>query len=375
MWFFRAPDVVFGEESLSYLNNMHFRRYLVVTDGNILKAGLVDQVLRELPEGTEYHILSDIPEEPTLTDIGKRMEVIKGFSPDVILGLGGGSCMDAAKAIFVLYERPDLEVYDITPLVDLNLRKKARLILVPTTSGTGSECTWAAVLSDEDHRRKNELASPEIIADYAILDPALVRGLPPGITRNTAVDAITHSIEARSSQWRNPYSDIFAEKALELITHNLESVLSDPSNLKARENIHIGASMAGIAFSNSQIGLAHAMGHSLGAHFRIPHGMSVGLYLPGVVGFSEPEARDVYSRLNSLFPDEYRKPGLADTILEFFSAIGQPLGVKECGIPAAEYENELDSLVSLAEESTGLITNPREAESSQIRELFLNVLK
>lgn len=375
MWFFRAPNIVFGEDSLSYLNGLPNRRILVVTDSNIEGAGLVDTLRKELPEDSESLVLADVPEEPTLSDIRDRLARVRDFSPDLIIGLGGGSSMDAAKALFVLYERPDLEVYDITPLVDLNLRKKARLILVPTTSGTGSECTWATILSDEDHKRKNELASPEIIADYAILDPALVEKLPVGITRNTAVDAITHAIEGGSSQWRNVYSDIFALKALELITHSLPTVLADPGNAKARENVHIGASMAGIAFSNSQIGLAHAMGHSLGAHFRIPHGISVGLYLPGVVAFSEPEAHASYEKMNSMFPDGFRKEKLADTLKAFFEEIGQPVWVNDCSIGISEYSSNLDTLVALAEESTGIITNPREAESSQIRELFTQVMK
>ena len=374
MWFFRAPSIVFGEEALTFLNNIEFSRIAIVTDENIKRAGLVSMVLKELPENSESIVVADIPEEPTLADIKQRVKAVENFSPDLIIGLGGGSSMDAAKAIFTLYERPDLDMYDITPLVKLNLRNKARLILIPTTSGTGSECTWAAVLSDEDHSRKNELASSEIIADHAILDPALVQRLPPGITRNTAVDAITHAVEARSSQWRNYYSDIFAEKAIELITNNLPIVLKDPENRKAREDVHIGASMAGIAFSNAQVGLAHSMGHSLGAHFRLPHGMTVALYLPLVVEFSEPEAKESYNTLMMKMPEEFRKGNLADSLRAYFMAIGQPLNIKDCGIDRENYMKKMDSLVSLAEESTGGVTNPREASSSQLREMFEKVI-
>ncbi len=374
MWFFRAPSIVFGEEALSFLNNIDFRRIAIITDENIKRAGLVSLVLKELPENSENIVVSDIPEEPTLADIKQRVTAVGEFAPDLIIGLGGGSSMDAAKAIFTLYERPDIDIYDITPLVKLNLRNKARLILIPTTSGTGSECTWAAVLSDEDHSRKNELASTEIIADHAILDPALVLKLPPGITRNTAVDAITHAVEARSSQWRNYYSDIFAEKAIELITTNLPLVLKDPDNRKAREEVHIGASMAGIAFSNAQVGLAHAMGHSLGAHFRIPHGITVALYLPQVVEFSEPEAKESYNSLMMKMPHEFRRGNLADSLRAFFKSVGQPLNVKDCGIDRQSYMEKMDTLVALAEESTGGVTNPREASSAELREMFEKVI-
>lgn len=373
MWFFRSPSIVFGEEALSFLNNLEYRRVAIVTDENIRKSGLVSLVEKELPPGSSSMVISDIPEEPTLQDVKSRIGKVQEFGPDLIIGLGGGSSMDAAKALFTLFERPDLDIYDITPLVKLELRKKARLVLVPTTSGTGSECTWAAVLSDENHKRKNELASAEIIADYAILDPSLVRKLPAGITRNTAVDAITHAVEARSSQWRNYYSDIFAEKAFELVINNLPRVLENPDDMKAREEVHLGASMAGIAFSNSQVGLAHAMGHSLGAHFRIPHGMTVALYLPEVVQFSEPAAGKSYDSLLQKMPEKFRKKNLADSLRAYFREIGQPLSVEECGIDADEYARKMDSLIELAEESTGGITNPREASSKELRELFENV--
>ncbi len=374
MWFFRAPNIAFGEESLSYLNGIGKSRILIVTDRNIMNAGLVKLVEDQLPEGSVSSVISDIPEEPTLADIQERMQQVNEFSPDLIIGLGGGSCMDASKAIFALYERPDLEIYDITPLVNLNLRKKSNLFLVPTTSGTGSECTWAAILSDEDHKRKNELASPEIIADYAILDPALVQKLPHQITRNTAVDAITHAIEGRTSQWNNVYSNIFSEKAIELISSSLPAVLRDPGDLKARESVHIGASMAGISFSNSQIGLAHAMGHSLGAHFRIPHGITVGLFLPDIIDFNEPECHEAYSALNSKFPAEYRKESLAETVRNFFRAIGQPLTIGDCNIDREAYRDNLPSLVELAEESTGIVTNPRDASSSDIEGIFAKAM-
>lgn len=370
MWFFRTPNIVFGEDSLSYLNGISKNRILIVTDTNITNAGLVKLVLEQLPEGSENLVISDIPVEPSLADIQGRLPRVSEFHPDLIVGLGGGSCMDAAKALFALYERPELGVYDITPLVELNLRKKSNLFLIPTTSGTGSECTWAAVLSDEDHRRKNELASPEIIADYAILDPALVQNLPKGITRNTAVDALTHAIEGRTSQWKNVYSDIFAEKAIELITRNLPQVLKNPDDTKARENVHIGASMAGIAFSNSQIGLAHAMGHSLGAHFRIPHGITVGLYLPDIIDFNEPECHKAYESLNLKFPEEYRKDTLSKTVREFFKVVGQPLKVNDCGVDVKKYREYLGSLVELAEESTGIVTNPRDASTIDIETIF-----
>ena len=369
MWYFRSPSIVYGEDALSFLSELPYERILIVTDRNIAKAGLLSILHSNLPSGSKNLVIDNIPEEPTISDVTDRSKQVMEFAPDLIIGMGGGSSMDAAKALFVVYERPDLDLFDITPLVHLGLRKKSRLILVPTTSGTGSECTWAAVLSDRDHGRKNELASPEIIADYAILDPVLVRNLPQSITRNTAVDAITHAVEGHSSQWKNPYSEAMAEKALRLITHNLPAVLRD-GNMKSRELVHIGASMAGLSFSNSQIGLAHALGHSLGAHFRIAHGMSVGLYLPYVVDFNQDYSVESYEILRQCFPEKYRGENLGETIRRFFREIGQPLDLKATGIARDEYDLSLSGMVRLAEESTGIITNPREADSQQILELF-----
>ena len=373
MWYFRSPQIVYGEDSLSFLNTVDIKKAVIVTDRNLAGTDLPEKVRSSLPEGAESIVVSDISEEPTISEMTNRLDMIREFSPDWFIGLGGGSSMDTSKILFFLYERPDLSVYDATPLVPLNLRQKSRLIAIPTTSGTGSECSWAAVLSEENEKRKSELASPEILPDYAILDPEMVLSLPPEQTRNTAVDAITHSIEAYVSSWDNPYSDALSEKAMELILGNLDTVLSDLSDIEARNSLHIGASMAGLSFSNSQIGLAHAMGHALGAHYRVAHGKAVGIYLPHVVSFNYPVSGKKYDRLNRLFPDKYRKNKLNESLNEFFKHIGQPLHLADLNINGEDYGEKIEDLVSLASESTGILTNPRDSSSEELRELFLAV--
>lgn len=373
MWYFRSPQIVYGEDSLSFLSSIDIKRAVIVTDRNIAKTSIPDKVKSNLPDGSEFLIVSDISEEPSISEMTNRMDEIREFSPDWFLGLGGGSSLDTSKILFFLYERPDLSVYDATPLMPLGLRKKSRLIAIPTTSGTGSECSWAAVLSEEKEKRKSELASPEILPDYAILDPELVMSLPLEQTRNTAVDAITHSIESYVSSWNNPYSDALSEKAMQLILENLESVLSNPSYLQTRNNLHIGASMAGLSFSNSQIGLAHAMGHALGAHYKIPHGKAVGLYLPSVVKFNYPASEEKFAKLNAIFPEKYRKDTLDHSLVELFRAIGQPVTLEALDISVKDYNEKIEELVSLASESTGILTNPRDSSSGELRELFLGV--
>ncbi len=361
---------MYGDDALSFLSTLPVKRAAIITDRFLLKTDLPGKVRDALPEGAESVVIGNISEEPDEEQVISGMNALIDFSPDWIIGLGGGSSMDTAKILFARYERPDISVYDITPLVPLNLRKKSRLIEIPTTSGTGSECSWAAVLSEKNEKRKNELASPEILPDYAILDPQMVLRLPAEQTRNTAVDAITHAVESYVSQWNNPYSDALAEKALSLILGSLERVLEEPGDVVSRSRVHIGASMAGLSFSNSQIGLAHALGHSLGAHFKMAHGRTVGLFLPYVVEYNYESSAEKYGKLNSLFDSRFRGKRLQDSLRSYFKSIGQPVTIMEAGIDRKAFMNSLDSLVSMASESTGVTTNPRDSGSDEIRKLF-----
>ena len=371
MWFFRSPQIVFGEDSLSFISSMDIKRAAIITDRNLIRTGIPELVRKALPQDAVSITLGDVTEEPPLSEMTAHLTRIREFSPDWFLAVGGGSAMDTAKIIFSMYERPDLSVYDITPLVKLNLRKKSRLLAIPTTSGTGSECTWAAVLSVEGEHRKHELASPEILPDYSILDPAVVVALPPEQTKNTASDAIAHAVEAYGSTWHNPFSDAFAEKALELVSGNIVEVMKDPGNLALRNQVHMGASMAGLAFSNSQIGLVHALGHALGARFKVPHGKAVAFFLPHVVEYNYDACPERYDRLNRILPVQYREAKLSDSLEHLLGAMGQVRNGKETGIGETDFSTNLDELVSLASESTGMVTNPKDAGSADLRNLFI----
>jgi alcohol dehydrogenase class IV len=374
MWFFRSPRIVFGEDSLSFLSMVESKRFLIVTDRYLAGTKILEKVKKAIPPDSETMVFAKIGSEPLLSEMTSDMDSIYRFNPEVIIGLGGGSSMDAAKIIYALYEKPGLSAYDITPMDNFGFGSRSKLVAIPTTSGTGSECSWAAVFSDDREKRKNEVASPEILPDYAILDPDLVLDLPREQTVNTAVDAITHAVESYVSQWNNHYSDILAEKALSLITPNLSRVLSDPHDVAARESVHIGASMAGLSFSNSQIGLAHALGHALGACFNIPHGKTVGLYLPEVVRYNYNKAGVKYDRLNDLFPEKYRSKSLDITLKNYFKAIGQPLKIGEIPISDNDYKNKVPDMVELASQSTGVLTNPEESDSKSIESLVLSVI-
>ncbi|WMT50517.1 MAG: iron-containing alcohol dehydrogenase [Ferroplasma sp.] len=373
MWFFRSPSIVFGEESLSFLGTLDAEKIAIITDKNIVNSGLITRVEKNLPANSEKFIVSDILPEPDYDNMLQHINGIKKFGPDLFIGVGGGSSMDTAKILFALYERPDISIYDITPLVKLNLRKKSHLIAIPTTSGTGSECSWAAVVSEKNEHRKNELASPEILPDYAILDPEMVLSLPREQTVNTSVDAITHAVEAYVAKWANPYSDALAEKALELISNNILNVLKKPGDIESRNNVHIGASMAGMSFSNSQIGLAHALGHSFGAVFKIAHGKTVGLFLPEVIRYNYSSSKIKYDKLNSILPDSIREDSLDLSIENLFGKMGQPVTMDALNINEDEYKKNFDLMVELAENSTGIITNPEDIDRNGIEAIFNKV--
>lgn len=379
MWFFTSPrTIVFGEGALEYLKELEGKKVFIVTDKNLRKLGIVDKVVEQLKEtGMEIRIFDEVEPEPSKQTIERGAKILSEFGADWIIGLGGGSCMDAAKAMWVLYERPDLTIEDITPFEKLNLRKKARLINIPTTSGTGADVTWAVVITDTERKVKLELASKEVVADISILDPALVLDLPPRLTADTGMDALVHAIEAYTVQWKNDFSDALALRAVQLIFKYLPRAFKNGRNdPEAREKMHNAATMSGLAFSNSQIGIVHAMGHSLGAVFKIPHGRSVAVFLPYVMEYNLSEAASLYAEIAEAIgitdgSDEEKARKLIEAIRNLMKEIEEPLSIKEMDIPREEFEAKLDELIEKANESTGTIVNPRVPTEEDYRKLFL----
>ena len=379
MWFFTSPrTIVFGEGALEYLKELEGKKVFIVTDKNLRELGIVDKVVEQLKETSmEIQIFDEVEPEPSKQTIEKGAKTLSEFGADWIIGLGGGSCMDAAKAMWVLYERPDLTIEDITPFEKLNLRKKARLINIPTTSGTGADVTWAVVITDTERKVKLELASREVVADISIVDPALVLDLPPKLTADTGMDALVHAIEAYTVQWKNDFSDALALRAIQLIFKYLPRAFKNGKNdPEAREKMHNAATMSGLAFSNAQIGIVHAMGHSLGAVFKIPHGKSVAVFLPYVMEYNLPEVASLYAEIaeaigisDGSVEEKARK--LIEAIRNLMKEIEEPLSIREMGISREEFEAKLDELIEKANESTGTIVNPRVPSEEDYRKLFL----
>lgn len=369
MWWFVTPSkIAFGEDALDALNELKGQKALIITDKIITNLGYTKLIEKRLKDnGFDIKCFDEVEPEPSTEVIYKALNIANEFQPDWFVAIGGGSSMDTAKATWVLYERPDKKIEEINPLEPLGLRKKAKLVCIPTTSGTGSESTWAIVITDKKDLRKMELASREVLPDLVILDPKLVISMPPRLTADTGLDALTHAIEAYVSTWKNDFSDALAEKATELIFKYLPRAYKNGNDLEAREKMHYAADMAGMAFSNSQIGIAHALGHALGAIFHIPHGRSVGLFLPYSIQYNWNYASDKYEKLAEKAGLNTR---LDQAVLNLLKELEQPSTIKQLNISKDDYYKKLDILVSRAMESTAIIVNPRPVDEKECKKLF-----
>ncbi len=377
MWYFVSPQIVFGEGALDELDELPGRRALIVTDSTLLELGLVEQVEQHLRRaGLETHIFAEVEPDPSVQTVRRGVAVAQEVAPDWIIGLGGGSPMDAAKAIWVLYERPDLEPGEINPFIRLGLRQKARLITIPTTSGTGAEVTWAIVLTDTEEQRKMGLGNRENVADMAIVDPALTVTMPPRITADTGLDALVHAIEGYTCNWHTDVTDGLCVGAARLILENLPRAVMNGADMEARTRMHNAATCAGLGFGNAMASMAHAMGHVLGSVFHVPHGRAVGLFLPYTIEFAAREAPERFAHMAALLgrTNVGGEPGaraLAACLRDLMRGIGNPTSVAEAGIDSAAYEAQLDKMVEDAFNDTQIITAARAPAYEELRQIFL----
>ena len=378
MWFFKSPEIVFGEESLSYLEHLEGKRAFIVTDAVITKLGHTARVKQKLQEaGFEVAVFDQVEPDPSLETARAGAAAMAEFQPDWVIGLGGGSSLDAAKAMWILYERPDMEPAAINPIEVLHLRRKARFVAIPTTSGTGSEATWFVVLTDLAERRKLGLGSREAIADVAILDPSFVMSLPPRLTADTGMDALTHAVEGFTCQWHNDFADGLCLKAVRLVFEYLPRAYKDGDDLEARTEMHNAACIAGLGFGNSMASLAHGLGHSLGAVFHVPHGRAVSMFLPYTLEFcvrGEPGTTR-YGELARFLglpcaTEPEAAASLAAATRQLQLALDQPRSIAACGISRADLDREMGLLVSNAGNDSQTVTSTRIPDDNEMRRLF-----
>jgi alcohol dehydrogenase class IV len=376
MWHFLSPEIVFGEDALSRLATLTGQRVFIVTDRVIERLGFVEQVQGLLHgNGLETSVFSDVEPEPALETTRRGVLAMADFKPDWIIGLGGGSVMDAAKAMRVLYERPDLTPEAINPFEPLGLGK-VRLICIPTTAGTGAEVTAGSVLTDTTAERKLEVASYEMTADLAVIDPMFTAQLPRQITADTGLDVLSHSIEGYCNTWANDFTDGLCLQATRLVFSYLpRAVEQGAADMEAREKMSNAATLAGLGIGNSHIALAHAMGHGVGALFDVPHGRITGVILPYTIEFTANAGVGRYLDLarfvGSAASDELTGARhLATALRDLYRRIGQPLSIQEIGIAPEELESRLSDVCDRAEMDASLITALRIPKRAELERLI-----
>ncbi|MDI9643240.1 MAG: iron-containing alcohol dehydrogenase [Archaeoglobaceae archaeon] len=369
MWTFVSPRViVFGEDALEALRNEKAERVLIVADESMVKLGYVNKV-KEVLTANKVEIFSEVEPEPSMETAFKCTKLARELQPSLIVAVGGGSVLDVAKAVRILMELDvdPLVINPFTDLYELGFKKKAKLIAIPTTSGTGADVTWASVLTDKAENRKLTPSNKEVVPDVSILDYRLVEAMPKRLIAGSGMDALTHAIEGMLAPWKNEFSDAMCEKAIELILNNLER--SYNGDLEARAKMHLSATMAGLGFGNSQVGLVHSFGHTFGAVFKIHHGVSVGLFLPYVLTYylkSDARARlDEIAIKNKLSSAE----GLIDRILGLMRNIEIPTKLSEI-VSEHEFKANLETLVLNTLNDSSLGTSPRIPDYNETQKIY-----
>ena len=363
---------------------------------------MLDDVLKPLEElGIRYEIFADVLPDPTLSTARQGLARMNQFQPDTIIAVGGGSPMDAAKIMWLMYEHPEVDFADIAMrFMDIRKRiykfpklgEKAIMVAVPTTSGTGSEVTPFAVITDDATGQKYPLADYELTPNMAILDTKLVMGMPKRLTAYSGIDALTHALEARVSVMQTEFSNSMAYEATKLIFKYLKRCYDNGANdEEAREKMHHASCLAGMAFANAFLGLCHSMAHKLGAAFHVPHGLANALLICEIIKYNateNPVKQGTFPQYK--YPDaiahyasvadelglagktaEEKVAALIRAIEELKEAVGIPKSIQEAGVPEKEFLAGLDELSEKAFDDQCTGANPRYPLISEIKELYL----
>ena len=405
MQWFKIPEKIYFEEgSIGYLEKMpDIERAFIVTDESMVKLGYVDKILYHLRKREHYvhsEIFDNVESDPSFDTIKKGVEAMERFKPDVIIALGGGSPIDAAKGMWLFYEHPDADPEGLK-LKFMDIRKrtykfpklgiKCKMVAIPTTSGTGSEVTSFAVITDKKQNKKYPLADYELTPDVAIVDPDLVMSLPKTVTADTGMDVLTHSIEAYVSNMASDYTDGLAEKAAELVVKYLKRAYDNGDDKEAREKMHNSSTIAGMAFTNAFLGINHSLAHKIGAEFHMAHGRINAILLPYVIKYnsSKPTKFVSFPKYEYFIADEKyyqlsKKIGLkAETkeegIQSLINEIKQlnehmniPKSFKEAGIDEQEFMSKVDMLSERAFEDQCTTANPRVPLVKELKQILID---
>jgi alcohol dehydrogenase class IV len=342
---FIVPREIFhGPGALESLTTVPGQRFLIVTDAGVRASGTVERVQKVLQaRKAESTVFDKVQHDPSKAVVRAIFEMAQSFKPDVFIGLGGGSSMDAGKVGWVFYEHPDLAELPIgqvtRELAPRQMRRKARYVAIATSSGTGSETTRAAVVTNEDETPpyKAVVVSPQIIPDVAIVDAELAASMPPDVTANTGFDAFVHAVECYVLTQPSQLVDPLAIGAARTILEWLPKAVADGKNIEARDKMHVASLEAGMAFSNGRLGLVHGLAHQIGADFSIPHGRANAFMLDAVFAFFYPVYKSRFSHLAEALgisgkTDADRANKLLVRFDELKKQVGIPLSIKQSGL-------------------------------------------
>lgn len=418
LWFKLPPKIYFkyGCLPVALQELQGKKRAFIVTDSFLFNSGMIDKITDTLTKiGVESEVFHQVKPDPTLGTINTAMQLVNAYNPDVIIAVGGGSPMDAAKIIWLLYEHPEVQFEGLAlRFMDIrkriyafpNMGKKAEMVCIPTTSGTGSEVTPFAIITDEKTGMKWAIADYALTPSMAICDSELAMGQPKGLTAACGIDVLTHALEALVSSMSTDYTNALSLEAARLVFKYLPQAYADGTNRKAREKVHTASTMAGMAFSNAFLGVCHSMAHKLGARFHVPHGMANALLLTNVIRFNANDnptkqasfpqyefpsvisryarvadyiAMDVNNEKNSQYLETKNAKSMEEKIELLIQAIENlkkelniPSSIKEWGVDEAEFLAAVDELSVKAFDDQCTGSNPRYPLISQIKQLYLD---
>ncbi|MEH7084409.1 bifunctional acetaldehyde-CoA/alcohol dehydrogenase [Neobacillus drentensis] len=406
-WFKVPSKIYFEKNSTQYLAKMpKISKAFIVTDPGMVKLGYVDKVLyylRKRPDYVHCEIFSEVEPDPSIETVMKGAEMMANFRPDVIIALGGGSAMDAAKGMWLFYEHPDTEFFGLKQkFLDIrkrivkypNLSQRAQFVAIPTTSGTGSEVTSFSVITDKEANIKYPLADYELTPDVAIIDPQFVMTVPKHITADTGLDVLTHAIEAYVSCMANDFTDGLAIKAIQLVFEYLPRAYKNGQDEEAREKVHNASTIAGMAFANAFLGINHSLAHKLGAEFHIAHGRANAVLMPHVIRYNatKPKKFTAFPKYNHFKADqryaeiarilglpasttEEGVESLVQAIIELTQELEVPMSLEANHINKAEFESKIDYLADRAFEDQCTTANPKLPLVTELAEIYRQAYK
>ena len=408
MLWFRMPEKVYFKYgslgvALPELKEMKKKKAFIVTDRVLAELGYVDKITKVLDEnGIDFRVFSEVAPDPTLAIARKGAEAMRSYNPDVIIALGGGSPMDAAKIMWVLYEHPEANFHDLAmTFMDISKRiypfpkmgQKAMMVSIPTSAGTGSEVTPFAVITDEQSGVKYPLADYELTPDMAIVDAELMMNMPKGLTAASGIDALVHAIEAYVSVLASEFTNGLALEAIRLVFKYLPQAYNEgTTNVKAREKMAHASTIAGMAFANAFLGICHSMAHKLGAEHHIAHGVANGILIDHVIRFNAvdnprkqasfpqykyPNAKWRYAKIAEHLNlggknDDEKVENLIKAIQNLKKQINLPSTIAECGVTKEAFYSTLDSMTEDAFDDQCTGANPRYPLMSELKEMYIN---